>query len=189
MANDRMLVKREVTTYAEVLLEASQAAGNTFEVAGQLEQLQATLRSHPGLKETLADDSIAAADRVSILGDVFAGYDSSLLGVVGVMLERKELGLLHRVVEEFGQLAEEALGAVILDVTTVVELDDELREAIKNKFAAQFGAKIMLREHIDPSILGGIILGAHGKRIDASVSTRLEQTRAALSSQLSGGER
>ena len=189
MPNDRMLIKREVSTYAHVLLEASQATGNTFEVAGQLEQLQATLRSHPGLKETLADDSLPMEGRASIINEVFTGFDAALLQVFCVMVERKELSLLHRVVEEYGQLAEEALGAVIIDVTTVVELDDELREAIKNKFAAQFGAQVMLREHIDPSILGGIILGAHGKRIDASVSARLEQTRAALSSQLSGGER
>lgn len=190
MPNDRMLIKGEVTTYAEVLLEATQASGSTFEVTGQLEELQNTLRSHPGLKETLANDSIDMDARGSIIDEVFAGYDASLLEVFKVMVERKELSLLHRVVEEYGQLAEEALGAVIIDVTTVVSLDDELREAIKNKFADQFGgATIMLREHIDPSILGGIILGAHGKRIDASVSARLEQTREALSSQLSGGER
>lgn len=189
MPNDRMLIKREVTTYAEVLLEATQAEGTTFEVAGQAEELQNVIRMHPGLKETLADDSADIEVRASIISEVFKGYDPMLLKVFTVMVERKEMSLLHRVVEEFGLLAEEALGVVILDVTTVVELDDELRETIKNKFAAQFGKEVMLREHIDPSILGGIILGAHGKRIDASILTQLDKTRAALSSQMSGGER
>lgn len=189
MPNNRMLIKREVTTYAEVLLEATQAEGTTFEVAGQLEELQQSLRMHPGLKDALADDSADIEVRASIISEVFKGFDTALLKVFTVMVDRHEMALLHRVVEDFQQLAEEALDVVILDVTTVVELDDELRETIKNKFAAQFGKEVMLREHIDPSILGGIVLGAHGKRIDASVSTQLEQTRVALSSQLSGGER
>ena len=99
------------------------------------------------------------------------------------------MDLLHRVVEEFNNLVEETLNVVILDVTTVVELDDALRQIIKDKFATQFGKEIMLREHIDSSILGGIVLGAHGKRIDASVTSLLEQARVALSSVTTGGER
>lgn len=189
MPSNRMLIKREVTTYAEVLLDASKAAGNVFEVAGQLEELQKVIRMHPGLKETLADASAGIEVRASIINEVFKGFDNALLEVFTVMVDRHEMALLHRVVEEFGILAEEALGVVIIDVTTVVELDDELREAIKQKFAAQFGKDVMLREHVDTSILGGIVIGAHGKRIDASVATQLEKTRVALSSQMSGGER
>ena len=189
MPNDRLLIKREVSTYAEVLLQATQAAGNTFEVAGQAEELVKVLRMSPGLKETLADDTVDLEVRSSIIDEVFKGFDPALLEVFAVMVDRKEMSLLHRVVEEFAQLAEDALGVVIIDVTTVVELDDELRETIKNKFAAQFGKEVMLREHIDPTILGGIVLSAHGKRIDASIATQLEKTRIALSSQMSGGER
>ena len=189
MANNRMLIKREVTTYAEVLLDAAKAEDKVFEVAGQLEELQQVIRMHPGLRDALADQSTAIEVRASIIGDVFSGYDAALIEVFTVMVDRHEMALLHRVVEEFGALAEEALGVVILDVTTVVELDDKLREAIKQKFAAQFGKDVMLREHIDASILGGIVIGAHGKRIDASVSTQLEKVRVALASQMSGGER
>ena len=74
-------------------------------------------------------------------------------------------------------------------MTTVVELDDALRQTIKSKYAAQFGKDVMLREHVDPSILGGIVLSARGKKIDASVSAQLEQVRVALSSVKTGGER
>ena len=47
----------------------------------------------------------------------------------------------------------------------------------------------MLREHVNPSIIGGIVLSARGKRIDASVSAQLEKVRSALSSVKTGGER
>lgn len=189
MSKDRMLVKGEVTTYAEVLLQAAKAQGNVLEVAGQLKDVQSTIAGHPGLREALNDDSIAAEARATVLAEVFKGFDANLVKVLEVMVDRQDLGLLHRVVAEFEALAEEALAVVIIDVTTVVELDDALREAIKSKYSSQFGKEVMLREHIDPSILGGIILGAHGKRIDASVSTQLERTRVALSSVQTGGER
>ena len=189
MPKDRTLIKREVTTYAEVLLDAAKAAGNALEVGGQLEEARGVIIEHPNLREALDDEALGNEARANIVKEVFKDYDPALVNTLAVMADRREMDLLHRVINEFNELAEEALNVVIIDVTTVVELDDNLREAIKSKYSAQFGKDVMLREHIDPSIIGGIVLGAHGKRVDASVSTQLEQTRVALSSVQTGGER
>lgn len=189
MPKDRMLIKREVTTYAQVLLDAAKGANNILEVGEQLEQAKVTIQGHPALREALNDETLGSEARSNIIAEVFKDFDPALVKVLAVMADRQDMGLLGRVLEEFNDEAEDALGVVIMDVTTVVELDDELREAIKSKYAAQFGKEVMLREHIDPSLIGGIVLGAHGKRIDASVSTQLERTRVALSSVQTGGER
>lgn len=189
MPKNRMLVKKEVTTYAEVLLEATKAQGNPIEVAAQFEEVYKTIIEHPGLREAMNDTTLADEVRNNIMTEVFQGYDPALFKVLAVMAERRDFGLLHRVAEEFNNLVEEDLNVVIIDVTTVVELDDALRETIKKKFAGQFGKEIVLREHIDPSILGGIILSAHGRRIDASVQSQLDRVRESLSSVTTGGER
>jgi len=189
MPKNRLLVKREIETYAQVLLDAAQKKGNAIEVSGQLGEIQNVILTHPGLRDCLNDGSLDPQVRENILTEVFQGFDPDLLKVLSVMCERKDFGTFHRMVEEFELLAEEALGVVFIDVTTVIELDDALRETIKNKFAAQFGKEVALREHVDPSILGGIILSAHGKRIDASVATQLDTVREALSTTRSGGER
>jgi len=120
--------------------------------------------------------------------EVFREYDACLVAVLAVMAERGDMDLLSRVCEEYVSLAEEATGTVMVDVTTVVALTDELRAAIRKKLSAGFeGKDVVLREHIDRSILGGIVMSAHGKRIDASASTQLEQARVVLST-VSGGE-
>ncbi len=190
MPRNRMLEKNEVETYAHVLLEAAKAKGRVYEVSAQLQEVQAAVLDHPNLHAALVDETLSDEARRTILAEVFKGFDEELLDVIGVMSDRRDMGLLHRVVGEFGAQAEEAMGVVIIDVTTVVELDDELRRAIKEKYAGHYeGKEIVLREHVDPSILGGIVLGAHGRRIDASIATQLEQTRAALSAATTGGER
>ena len=189
MPKNRLLVKREIDTYAEVLLQAAQAKGNVLEVSAQLHEMRTVILTHPGLRDALRDGSMDSQVRANILNEVFQGFDQDLLTTVAVMGERKDGEEFHRIVERFDEFAEEALNVVFIDVTTVVELDDALRESIKKKFAAQFGKDVALREHVDPSILGGIVLSAHGKRIDASVSTQLDRVREALSSTRSGGER
>ncbi|MCD8200027.1 MAG: ATP synthase F1 subunit delta [Coriobacteriaceae bacterium] len=188
MPKNRLITKSEISTYAEVLLDATQQSGTTFEVTGQLQDVCSIMRSHPGLRDNLNDDTVPPENRSNIVREVFKDCDPSLVAVMAVMAERRDMDLISRVAEDFNDLAEDALDVVFLDVTTVVELDDALRKKIKEKFAAQFGRDVMLREHIDPSILGGVILGAHGKRIDASVVTKLEDARVVLSSVKTGGE-
>ncbi len=189
MPKDRMLIKREITTYAQVLVDAAKANGNILEVAGQLKEAQEAYLQFPQLREALNDETLPASAYAAVIEGVFKDFDDAVVKTLSVMAERHEMSLLHRFVSEYELLAEDALNMVILDVATVVELDDEMREAIKSKYAAQFGKDVMLREHIDPSIVGGIVLGARGKRIDGSVATLLEQVRTALSSVKTGGER
>ena len=49
-----------------------------------------------------------------------------------------------------------------------------------NKAAKDFGTDIVLREHIDKSILGGVLLSANGSRLNASVRWQLESARIEL---------
>ena len=50
MPKDRMLIKREITTYAQVLVDAAKANGNILEVAGQLKEAQEAYLQFPQLR-------------------------------------------------------------------------------------------------------------------------------------------
>ena len=73
-------------------------------------------------------------------------------------------------------------------VTTAVELTESLRESITKKLAADLGKGVVLREKVDPAIIGGIVFSTHGQRIDASIASQLENARGVLSTAHTGGE-
>jgi F-type H+-transporting ATPase subunit delta len=189
MPTDRTFTRRTSAVYAEVLLQAAIDADAVFEVSGQLEQVLGAIRGNVELRNALMDRTLPAETRSRVATEVFAGLDAGLLQVLGVMLERDDIMLLGRVSEVYGDLAERELDAVIIDVTTVVGLDEGLRDQIRTKYATQFGKGVFLREHIDPTLVGGIVLSAHGRRIDASVVSQLKGARAVLSTVSSGGDR
>ncbi|MDR3052784.1 MAG: ATP synthase F1 subunit delta [Coriobacteriales bacterium] len=189
MPTDRIVIKKESAIYAEALLEAARQQDAIFALSGQLETVLHAVRGSIDLRATLADRTIPAQTRSGILREVFASLDPSLLAVLTVLVERDDIALLSRVNDAYVQRAEEALDAVIIDVVTVIELDDELREKIIAKYSAQLGRQVLLREQVDPSIVGGIVLSTHGRRIDASVVSQLENARTVLSTVSNGGER
>jgi F-type H+-transporting ATPase subunit delta len=188
MSTDRVSIRATSAVYAEVLLGAVRDKGTALDVSGQLEQALAAIRGNVELRDALTDRMLPQEMRAAIAREVFAGLDEAVVGMLGVMVEREDIGLLDRISEAYTGLVERELDALILDVTTVVELDDNLRASIKKKYSAQGGRDVLLREHIDPSLVGGVVLSAHGRRIDASVVSQLENARVVLSTVSSGGD-
>lgn len=189
MPNKRLVIKREIEAYAEGLLEIGEATNTVYPISFQLEEMKKVVAMHPGLREVLANDSINEELRTNTIKEVFAEFSDDLIQFVNFLATRHEVDLLDRVAARYDQLVQDKYDVVILDVATVVPLDDELREKIKKKFAAQFDREIVLREHLDMWLLGGANMRANGRRVDCCVATRLDKVRAELSSPVTGGER
>ena len=189
MPTNRVRDKQSVATYVAILLDAAQAEGRVFEDIEDLSAARTAVNTSSQMREFLQNDSVPAANKSALVREAFAGLAPEVVSVLAVMAERGDVRLLGRVATEFGEAAEKATGTVVVDVTTAVELDDNLREVIKKKLSADLGGSIRLNEKVDRSIVGGIIMSTHGKRMDASVKTQLSHARAVLSTASTGGEK
>jgi len=188
MRTSRALAKQIVATYAEALFEAATAARNVDAVAGQLADVVRTVRAHVELRDALLGEAVPAATRSSIVREVFSAYDPALVALLGVMAERGNFDLLSSVTDAYVAIAEDRRGTVAIEVTTVVELTDELRTAIKTKYATDLGREVVLHEKVDQAIVGGIVISTGGRTLDASLASQLEAARVALSTAHTGGD-
>ncbi len=68
----------------------------------------------------------------------------------------------------------EVSGIVVVDATTTESLSDEIKAQIKELTGAK---TLEIREHIDPSVLGGIRIETPSQRLDATFARRLSQLR------------
>jgi F-type H+-transporting ATPase subunit delta len=188
MRTSRTLAKQIVSTYASALFDAAAASDAVDAVSTQLDAVVRLVRSHAPLRDALRDDSVAGTQRARVAREVFAGLQPALVDTLALMVERDNFDLLGSVVEDYGRVAEERRGIVAVDVTTVVELTDALRESITAKLSADLGMGVTLREKVDPAIIGGIVISTRGHRIDASIASQLEAARIVLSTAPTGGE-
>jgi F-type H+-transporting ATPase subunit b len=121
------------------------------------------------LRGQVAALSIAAAQRLigetmdakrqhALLDEFFSGVKSGKL----VILEGVEVS---------GDLAE---------VTSAVPLSKEEQDAVKTNVLGKMGAKTNVEFHVDPQILGGLVVRVGDKVLDGSVSGQLEGLRKSL---------
>ena len=115
-------------------------------------------------------------------------FSPEMLGAIADMIDAKEDYLIDKVYAEFRDRLEKGDFAISVDVTTAVPMDNELRELVTQKCEQDFDRPVYIVEHVEPKILGGIIIEALGHRRDASVRTHLVNVRKALLSTYVGGD-
>jgi ATP synthase F1 delta subunit len=66
------------------------------------------------------------------------------------------------------------------EVWTAVALTQQERETLERRLRARYGDRIAIRYHVDPALMGGVVLRVGDKYIDGSLATRLGQLRQEL---------
>ena len=115
-------------------------------------------------------------------------FSPEVLETLAAMQREDDIDLVAQVAKQYKEYLDAEDKTVSVTVTTAVPLDDDLREKVRAKAEADLKAPVYLVERVDPSIIGGIMLEARGKRHDASVRAQLANIRKALSSSFIGGE-
>ncbi|MCL2631842.1 MAG: F0F1 ATP synthase subunit delta [Coriobacteriia bacterium] len=192
-----------VDVYAQAIIDAvsedgvqadQDAGGSARTVADQAAELSLAFQefcqafdSTPELRMRLSDVGLSLEVRNGLVDTLFSGMPPVVLTVAKLLIERQELRLLRFIEDRLTTMIENQFRVMIIDVTTVVELDDDIRRSIKDKYSAQHNVSVALREHIDPSIMGGIVMQVRGRRIDASLVAQLTRAREVLTSNTPGG--
>ena len=127
MPTNRLVEKEKVVTYAAALLDAANQAGGqegVLEVRDELEQIVRIMRQNIDLTEALSEVTYSPEQRAELVRSVFADCNPVLVDVLAVMAERGDAGLISRISANYGDQITEKLNVTVVDVTTVVELDD-----------------------------------------------------------------
>lgn len=176
------------SAYARTLFELATLADAVDATDVSLGSVVAAVRGELELREALTDTSVPVEAKRAVLRDIFgASVTAEALAIVTVLVERGQTALLSDVARAYGEIAEKERGIVAVSVTTAVALDDALRASLTEKLAASLGRPVSLRETVDESILGGVVIKVAGRVLDGSVASQLDSVRRALAT-TSGGE-
>ena len=182
MQDDRATQIKKARVYAEYLiLSAIKLNGirEALDVRIDLDSaLEASMYNAP-IIDFLRNQETRNTD---VIFRALEGMSKAFLDTLKVMIDNKDGYLLIRVGEAYNEILEQKLGVVVVDVYTVVELDDKLREQITEKAERELESRVLLSEHINKSIMGGVVLTAKGRMVDMSIRTILRKTKFELTS-------
>jgi F-type H+-transporting ATPase subunit b len=172
---------------AQVSREVSEAAGKADKTAREI-ITQADLEAAK-IRATAVEEAAVEKDRLllEMRGQIAALAIAATQKLVGETLDQNRQRVL---IQEFFSgvksgkvqiLEDSTLVGVSADVTSALPLTPEEREIVKNDVLSRMGeeqAKVAF--HVDPSILGGLVIKVGDKVLDGSVAGQLDNLRQTL---------
>ena len=108
------------------------------------------------------------------------GLDPITGRFLGVLADNGRLSELKSVIRIVRELASDHRGETKAEVTSAYPLSDDQIAALKSKLKARVGRDVSIDLHVDPALLGGIIVRLGSQMIDASIATKLNTLATAM---------
>ena len=171
---------------------AGRYASALFGLARDERQIDAVGRSLDALASALADSPEFAALVASPLvgrddaAKAFAalgpelGLDPITTNFLGVLARNGRKRELGKIIRAFKRIAADHRGEISAEVTSAHPLKDDQVEALKTQLKKRAGRDVTIDAHVDPGILGGIVIKLGSEMIDASIRTKLNRLASAM---------
>lgn len=107
---------------------------------------------------------------------IVLGMPNSVINFLSVVAENGRLKKLRRMISLFHNVMVAHRNEALCEVITAKPLDSSTRASLMaalQKYVKK-GKKIQLTEKVDPSIIGGMIVGVEDKHIDMSIAKKLQ---------------
>jgi F-type H+-transporting ATPase subunit delta len=162
------------------------AAIKQADPAAAVEELRSVvseaLDKFPGFEAILGSALVDQESKKRLLDRVFGQrLSTTVLNFLKVLSAHDRLGLLRLVVKETRHFLRDHLGQVDVDVWVAAPLDDKLRSELVERLKKHGGPREpILREIVDPDIVGGIIVKIGDRVHDGSLRTRFEMARRSI---------
>ena len=168
--------------YGEALYELAKAEGLAEQIGQELSVLAESFSREPDFLRLLAAPNLSKEERCGILDSSFRGkVHPFVLNFLKILTEKgypKHFPDCCKAYREHYNLDN---GIISVQAVTAVPLTGDQTARLTGKLEKITGKTIELSNRIDPGVLGGIRLDYDGKRLDDTVSHRLEAIRGVLS--------
>lgn len=166
--------------YARSLFEVAREAGKLDDVREQIGQFADALDETRELATFFFSPYFSTAEKKNGLNKAVTDADPALVNFLELLVENHRMPAIFRVRREYDRLWEEENKRLPVEITSAVELDEDVIKRLGDQIGAQTGRSIQLTANVDPDVLGGIVLRVGNQILDASIRNRLDQLRRSV---------
>ena len=132
------------------------------------------------LRTVLRNPQIDARAKADVLTAILGDADELVRNFLLLTAEKGRIGDVEEIAREFERLVAREERRLAVELTTAYELSDEEAADLIRQIEQASGREVEATRHVDPSLIGGLVLQAGSLRLDASVRGRLNRLRREL---------
>jgi len=176
------LVAGVASRYAFALYELARDERQVDDVAQNLDAFDALYRESADLRRLVKSPAFSAQEQTAAIGALLAkaGITGLAANFIKLSAANRRLFALPDMIRAFREKVREANGIVRAEVRVAEKPSDAIIEEIKASLREVSKTEIEIDLHVDPSLIGGIVVKMGSRMVDASLRTKLNNIRLAM---------
>lgn len=167
--------------YAQALIELAQQQNITEQIGAELADLQQIVNSDPLFQTFLANPSISQRERGAVVEKTIRSQVHPLLAnFLGVLQLHNRLDIIDQVAAAYAHKLDQLQGKIEVDVTVAQGLSEEQLDQVRERISTALNKTAVVKQTVNPEIIGGLVVRVEDKLIDASVKTQLQSIKQQL---------
>lgn len=164
--------------YAHALLELAFGKGVHQEVLRDLKEVAQLLSDQPKALHFLVTPNIRKESKRQVIDRAFGGRVSEIVqNFLKILVDKGRAQELLQIVHDYERGYHERQGELVVRLASAQPLDEEERDQLRSALRKKYGTAyndFILQEHVEPALLGGLVLRTGDNVYDASLRSRLE---------------
>ena len=162
--------------YGQSLYDLAVSESISDEILKEMETVKTIFAENPDYVTLLSEPSIPKKERLSLLDEAFgSSLQEYLLNFIKILVEKGLLRSFSACFKRYRASYNSDHGIEDAVVTSAIPLKADSFEQLKKKLEAMTGKTIVLRQKVDPDVLGGIKVELEDRLYDGTVKGRLKE--------------
>ena len=182
MASDFTSIAAIAERYAQALFDLAQDEKSLDAIARDLEGLKTLIEGSADLTRLIRSPVFTREEQAGAMAAVLdkVGVNPLTRKFARFLAEQRRLYALPQMATAFLKLLAATRGEMSAEVTSANALSANQVAALKATLKDSFKRAVALNTHVDPSLLGGIVVRVGSRMIDSSLRTKLSNLAVAL---------
>lgn len=175
--NDSLITVR----YVKALYQLAEDNRNQDLVRKDLESLLECVNEVPEFADFLNNPLLKTSQKLKLIDELFKNKVEDLtLQFLHLVIENKREMHLVNMCYYFNSYYKKKIGIKEASITTANKISAAHKKEILDFITKKFKMKIELKEHVNPSIIGGFVLRIEDQQINASLEAQLNKIKREL---------
>ena len=167
--------------YAEAVLELARKANDLRGWGEMLDSIGNAVESDRRLRVFLESPRVSAQKKNEIFQKAYGGaLPRNFVRFLQALVKNRRQMLIPQIAHEYNDLVDQVEGRVHASVTVAREADEADRKVITTQLSRAIGKVVVPHFHVNPGILGGVVVRVGDTVLDGSVKRRLSTLRAKM---------
>lgn len=166
--------------YANALYELAHEKGCIQQVFDDLSAVDQSYREDKVFRQFFTSPKVPEETKLKALESALSGAHEITRNFIGLLIRKNREPLIDNIMDSFSRYRDEVEQRVHVHVDSAKPLESDMRDSLTREIASATKKDVVVHEHVDESLIGGLRLRMGDLMLDATLKSRLAKLARAV---------